>query len=246
MDDLVQTIRNNYERVISEIERSREQSRTAAKNVRLVVVTKGQSVETLRAAYAAGIRIFGENYPDETEKKLEQMVGLDDIEWHMIGHLQSRKAKIIARSFSLMHSVDSLEIAVKINQQLTLVNRKMPILIEVNVGGEESKYGFQAQERTEWKNLVEEFKRIGDLDCLVVNGLMTMPPLYDDPEMARPHFIMMRQLSQFLAEYLPAMQWNELSMGTSSDFQEAVQEGATFVRIGTAILGPRPPRKGNG
>jgi len=246
MDDLVQTIRNNYERVISEIERSREQSRTAAKNVRLVVVTKGQSVETLRAAYAAGIRIFGENYPDETEKKLEQMIDLNDVAWHMIGHLQSRKAKIIARSFSMMHSVDSLEIAEKLNQQLTLANRKLPVLIEVNVGGEESKYGFAAQERTEWKNLVEEFKRIGELDSLMVNGLMTMPPLYDDPEMARPHFIMMRQLSQFLAEYLPAMQWNELSMGTSSDFQEAVQEGATFVRIGTAILGPRPPRKGNG
>ena len=246
MDDLIQSIRKNYERVISEIERSREQSRSAAKNVRLVVVTKGQSVETLRAAYTAGIRIFGENYPDETEKKLEHMVDLDGIEWHMIGHLQSRKAKIIARSFSMMHSVDSLKIAEKINQQLTLVNRKLPVLIEVNVGGEESKYGFPAQERTEWKNLVEEFKRIGELDSLVVNGLMTMPPLNDDPKMARPHFIMMRQLSQFLAEHLPAMKWNELSMGTSSDFQEAVQEGATFVRIGTAILGPRLPRKDKG
>lgn len=243
MNDLVQTICKNYDHVLSEIERARAQSRTAAENVRLVVVTKGQSVETMQAAYTAGIRIFGENYPDETEEKLEQMNALHDIEWHMIGHLQSRKAKIVARSFTMIHSIDSLEIAKKLNQQLILVNRKMPVLIEVNVGGEESKYGFPAQDRSGWKNLVEEFKKIGELESMVVTGLMTMPPLYNDPEMARPHFIMMRQLSQFLSEHLPGMKWNELSMGTSSDFQVAVQEGATFVRIGTAILGPRQPNK---
>lgn len=232
-------IQNNFERVLTEIEQVRKKSRYSSKHVNLVVVTKGQTVDVMRAAYSAGVRMFGENYPEETEQKIAALGELQEANWHMIGHLQSRKARIVASYFNMMHSLDSLDIARRLNERLSLINRNLPVLIEVNVGGETSKFGFEASNPAEWARLLEDFAKIADLSCLAVRGLMTMPPLYELAEKSRPNFSKMRNLQSFLRKNLPNVCWDELSMGTSYDYQVAVEEGATYVRIGTAIVGER-------
>lgn len=242
MNGLSEQIKIKYERVLTEIEQARKRGKNSAGNVNLVVVTKAQSVEVIQAAYAAGVRLFGENYPDETEEKLAILNDIPEVKWHMIGHLQSRKAKIVAHHFDMLHSLDSVEIANKLNEQLVQVGKFLPVLLEVNVGGETSKFGFQASRPDNWKDLLDPFQQISRLSNLAIRGLMTMPPIYEDQEQSRPHFIQMRLLQAFLRTHLPGVGWDELSMGTSEDFSVAVEEGATYVRVGTAIVGERPRR----
>ena len=235
----VDTIRANCEKVLDEIERSRKRSRFSASKVNLVVVTKAQPVEIIQSAYLAGVRMFGENYPEETIFKIGQLGDLPGASWHMIGHLQSRKARFIAESFDMMHSVDGLDIAKKLNERLVILNRILPILIEVNVSGEETKHGFNAENSEKWVGLLPEFQQIIQLPNLNVMGLMTMPPLQPERESSRPYFTQLRNLQTYLRKTLPTVCWDELSMGTSFDFGVAVEEGATFVRVGTAIVGER-------
>lgn len=240
MDGLSEQIKIKYERVMTEIEQARKRGKYSAGKVNLVVVTKAQSIEVIQAAYAAGVRLFGENYPDETEKKLDDLHDLPEAKWHMIGHLQSRKAKIVAQHFEMLHSLDSLELADKLNERLIQVGRILPVLLEVNVGGETSKFGFQANQPDHWKDLLDPFQQINKFSNLAVRGLMTMPPIFQDQEQSRPYFVQMRLLQSFLRTHLPAICWDDLSMGTSVDFSVAVEEGATYVRVGTAIVGERP------
>jgi pyridoxal phosphate enzyme (YggS family) len=157
----------------------------------------------------------------------------------MIGHVQSRKADIIARNFSLLHSLDSSKLADRLERICSELDRILPVLLEFNVSGEESKFGFSAWEENRWSGLKPDIEKILSFPHLHVNGLMTMPPLFEDPERTRPYFQRLRRLQNFLANQFPKVQWQELSMGTSADFIAAIQEGATFVRIGKAILGPR-------
>jgi pyridoxal phosphate enzyme (YggS family) len=210
--------------------------------VRLVVVSKAQPVDVVRAAYLAGVREFGENYPQEAEEKILQVADLANVTWHMIGHLQSRKSAIIARHFQMIHSIDSLNLADKLNRVLAEQQKTLQVLLEVNVGGEESKFGWRGSNETEWRKLLADFRKVSALPNLRVAGLMTMPPLFDPPELARPYFKMLRQLAEFLHAELPETTWTELSMGTSSDFEAAIAEGATIVRVGQAILGARPAK----
>ena len=240
MKTLPEKIKTNYEWVLDEIERASKASRYSTRGVKLVVVTKAQPVEVMSAAYAAGVRIFGENYPEETEAKIAALGSMPDATWHMIGHLQGRKAKIVAKSFDMMHSMDSLELAQKLNDQLLHVNRRIPVLLEVNIGGESSKFGFEASDPEKWINLVDTFQQISCFSNLEICGLMTMPPIYEEKERSRPFFVQMRLLQRFLRTHLPAICWDELSMGTSLDYTVAVEEGATYVRVGTAIVGERP------
>jgi hypothetical protein len=240
MYGLSEQIKIKYERVMTEIEQARKRGKYSAGKVNLVVVTKAQSVEVIQAAYAAGVRLFGENYPDETEKKLEDLHDVPEAKWHMIGHLQSRKAKIVAHHFEMLHSLDSLELANKLNERLIQVGRILPVLLEVNVGGETSKFGFQANQPDHWKELLDPFQQISELSNLAICGLMTMPPIYENQEESRPYFVQMRLLQAFLRNHLPVTCWDEISMGTSLDFSVAVEEGATYVRVGTAIVGERP------
>lgn len=243
METTIDQIRAHYDWVNEQIAEAAAAVGRDPRSVRLLVVTKAQPVEKIQAAYQAGARLFGENYPEETAAKIEVMSDLPGIEWHMIGHLQSRKARIIAAHFDWLHSLDSISLAGKLDRALAEAGRVLPVLLEVNVSGEESKFGFPAWQEESWSELVSQFDRIAALEHLQIRGLMTMPPYNDDPERTRPYFARARRLRDFLAGRLPQAIWDELSMGTSVDFAVAIQEGATFVRVGTAIIGPRPPRE---
>ena len=236
-------IRQNYEGVMERIQRAAQSAGRTAENVRLVVVTKAQPVEVVRAAIEAGARVLGENYPEESQPKIIELGHQGGVEWHMIGHLQSRKAGIVAEHFDMFQSLDSLRLAEKLERQLADRDRVLPVLLELNVGGEESKSGWQAADEELWEALLPEVEAVLALPHLAVRGLMTMPPLFDDPEEARPYFVRLRRLGEFLAHRFGTDHFQAYSMGTSADFEAAVQEGATLVRVGTAIVGPRP-RKG--
>jgi PLP dependent protein len=240
MDPLTAQIQLNIENVQEIILRAAQSANRSAESVRLVVVTKAQPVEVVSAAIAAGARILGENYPEETLPKIQALGRPEGVQWHMIGHLQSRKAGMVAGNFDLLQSLDSLRLAEKLERQLAELGRVLPVLLEVNVSGEESKYGWPAWDETGWSSLFPEIDGILALPHLALRGLMTMPPLYDDPEQTRPFFARLRKLGEFLARRYGTDHFSEMSMGTSADYQAAVQEGATLVRIGTAIVGPRP------
>jgi pyridoxal phosphate enzyme (YggS family) len=207
--------------------------------VKLVVVSKGQPVEVIQAAIEAGVRIFGENYPEESVAKIQSLAA-KDIEWHMIGHLQSRKARLVSTHFQYMHSLDSLHLAEKLDKLLAETGRVLPVMLEFNVGTELSKSGWRADNTETWVDLLPDVEKILRLLHLKVNGLMTMPPLTVTPDEARVYFKRLVGLRDYFRGRFPAHTWDELSMGTSSDFEVAIEEGATFIRIGTSILGPRP------
>jgi pyridoxal phosphate enzyme (YggS family) len=207
-------------------------------DVHLVVVSKSQPLEVIQAAISAGISTFGENYVEEAVKKILAMRDLS-IEWHMIGHVQSRKAEMVSASFSMLHSLDSVKLARRLERSCQERNKILPVLLEFNVSGEESKFGFPAWNERRWSDLEQDMEQILGLPHLAVRGLMTMPPFFDDPECTRPHFQLLRRLQEFLDKRYPKSTWKDLSMGTSVDFVTAIQEGSTLVRIGQAILGPR-------
>lgn len=241
MDETVDRIRRNLEDTLARIERAAAASGRKAGEVRLVVVTKAQPLEVVKAAVAAGARDLGENYPEEALEKILELQG-QPVHWHMIGHLQSRKARIVVEHFQMLHSLDSLRLAEKLERILAEAGKTLPILLEFNVGGEESKFGWQAWREDEWEQLLPEISQVTTLPHLRVCGLMTMPPLFTNPEQTRPYFQRLRRLRDYLAGALKKVEWKELSMGTSSDYEAAIAEGATLVRIGQAILGPRPTK----
>jgi hypothetical protein len=204
-----------------------------------MAVTKGHRVEVIQAVVAAGARLLGENYIEEALVKMQTLSGISGIEWHMIGHVQSRKAQLVSQHFSCIHSVDSLKLADRLNRFTAERNQHLPVLLECNVSGEESKFGFKAWDESKWDELTYEIAPILDLPALEVRGLMTMPPFFPYPEESRPYFQKLKRLQIFLQDRFKRNHWDELSMGMSGDFEIAIQEGATIVRIGTAILGER-------
>ena len=246
MSDPGLEIRERFLHVKEQIADAAESSGRNAADVRLVVVSKAQPMFVMEAAVEAGIRVFGENYPEEGYEKIHHFRGVEGIEWHMIGHLQSRKARLVAESFQWLHSLDSLRLAEKLNiavASLTASQKPLQVIIEMNVSGEESKFGWLAWNANQWGSLVPEIEQLGRFSHLRIRGLMTMPPYSEDPEQARPYFAKLRQLRDFLEGSVHDLKLPELSMGTSADFQSAVKEGATFVRVGQAILGSRPARR---
>lgn len=239
MPDLVSSIRESYQSVLDQIETAARKSNRDPHEVRLVVVTKSQPLEVIQAAIEAGVRILGENYPEEAVTKIQSLMGQTGVEWHMIGHVQSRKARLVADHFALLHSLDSLKLARRLDRFAAEAGRVLPVLLECNVGGEESKAGWEASDESQWEALFPDVSAILGLPNLQVQGLMTMPPLETDPEDSRRYFQRLRQLRDRLASQFPGADWRELSMGTSADYFIAVQEGATLVRVGTAIVGAR-------
>jgi PLP dependent protein len=244
MTDLVATIRERYARVLNAISAAAQKSGRDAGGVRLVVVTKMQPVEVVKAAIDVGAQILGENYAEEAATKIAALGPQSGVEWHMIGHVQSRKAQLVAQHFDLVHSLDSLRLAERLNRSATEARRVLPVLLEFNVSGESSKHGWTAAEEARWAELLVDVNAIAALTNLKLRGLMTMPPLSTDPESARRYFQRLRRLRDFLAREVPGVDWQELSMGTSADFAVAVEEGATLVRVGQAIVGPRPYQEG--
>jgi pyridoxal phosphate enzyme (YggS family) len=201
-----------------------------------------QPTQNIQAALEAGIRELGENYAEEAVEKIQKIGYVDGITWHMIGHIQSRKADLVAKNFNFVHSVDSIKLANRLSNFAAQAGRILPILLECNVGGEETKFGYSAFESTNWVQLAREAEQISMLPNLEIRGLMTMPPFNLEADRTRPYFIKLRELSEYLAKKVPQGQWEELSMGTSTDYLVAIEEGATFVRVGTAIMGERPLR----
>jgi pyridoxal phosphate enzyme (YggS family) len=250
MTDLVSSIRENYQFTLDQIATAARKSNRDPSQIRLVVVTKSQPMEVAQAAIEAGVRILGENYPEEGVIKIQSLAEQTGVEWHMIGHVQSRKARLVADHFALLHSLDSLKLAQRLDRFAAENNRSLPVLLEFNVGGEASKSGWDASEESRWKALLPDVSSILELAHLRVLGLMTMPPLETNPDDSRRYFQRLRSLRDHFAAQFPRADWHELSMGTSADYTVAVEEGATLVRVGTAIVGARQysrstPRSGN-
>jgi len=203
------------------------------------VVTKSQPVEIVRAAIEAGAKILGENYPEEGVMKIQSLQEFSAVEWHMIGHVQSRKAQLVAGNFNFLHSLDSLKLAKKLDRFCGEAGRNLSVLLEFNVGGEDSKGGWPAWDEGRWQELSAELVEVFALPHLKVRGLMAMPPLGETAEFSRSYFQKVKRLQEHLSAQFPQMDFSELSMGTSMDYEVAVEEGATFVRVGTAIVGAR-------
>ena len=203
-----------------------------ASAVRLMAVTKTVDDRRIMQAIDAGVDMIGENYVQEARRKIELMG--KSIEWHLIGHLQTNKAKYAVRLFDMIHSLDRLELARELDRRSRMAGVVTKVLIEVNISGEETKRGVAH------RDALPLIREVSALDNLSVQGLMTMPPWFDDPQEARPFFVALRELkARIAAENLPRVEMRELSMGMSQDYQVAVEEGATIVRIGRNIFGER-------
>jgi len=207
-----------------------------SEEVALMAVSKTHPPERIREAHAAGLRLFGENRVQEFAGKAAALAGLAGAEWHMIGHLQTNKAGKTAELFSAVDSVDSVKLAEKLDAAARSIGKKLSVLIEINVGGEAAKSGAAPDSR----ELEELLLAAPGFEALAFRGLMTVPPFTDDPEGARPYFRKLRELRDAIAvRKLPAVGTHVLSMGMSHDFEVAIAEGSTCVRVGTAIFGER-------
>ncbi len=204
-------------------------------NIRLVAVSKTVSADKVQQAVDAGVRILGESYIQEARKKIKHVTsGAAPVSWHFIGHLQTNKAKYAVGLFDLIHSVDSIKLATELDKQAKKIDKIQQILVQVNTGEESSKSGVVEKDAL---NLVTS---ISNLSNVSVKGLMTMPPFYNEPDRVRPYFSSLRTLADMIEEKnLQNVQMDELSMGMTGDFKVAIEEGATLVRIGTAIFGKR-------
>jgi len=208
-----------------------------AAEITLVAVSKTVEAARIRAAIAAGVRVLGENRVQEAQDKLAELRTLSDeqrVQWHLIGHLQSNKARRAVELFDAVHSVASLKLAEKLNQVAHELNKRLPIFIEVNLGGEDSKAGLAAPEVLP---LCEAVSRLVHVE---LKGLMAVPPFLEESEAVRPYFRRLRQLrDEAIKAGIVGTQFGELSMGMSNDFEVAIEEGASFVRVGTALFGVR-------
>ena len=226
MKDRLSRIRSRIETAVANSERQPE-------DVKLVAVSKTVPFEKILTAIDLGVTVFGENYVQEARDKFNALYS-HPLSWHFIGHLQSNKAKYVVKMFDLIHSVDSLKLSREIDKQAGNIGKVQSVLIQVNIAEETSKSGVLLEDTA---RLVSEMSQLIHLE---VKGLMTMPPYFNAPEKARPYFKALRQLrDQIRAMEIPGVAMDELSMGMTGDFEVAIQEGATLVRIGTAIFGER-------
>jgi len=222
----------NYRKVLDSIAEATAKSRRAAGQVKLLAATKSQSIELIRAAVDAGVTLIGENYVREAAGKKPRID--EAIEWHMIGHLQRNKVKAAVDLFDVFESLDNLPLARELDKEGQKRNKVIRVFVEVNLGGEESKTGVNESEAA---SLVQQ---VASLSHLRVEGFMSVPPYREDPEEVRPYFRKLRLLQEKLGEIRsPRLELRELSMGMSHDYKVAIEEGASIVRIGTALFGAR-------
>lgn len=234
--NLLVSIAENIAHIRARIEAAARYAGRDPSAITLMAVSKTFPPDSIREAYAAGIRVFGENRVQEFAEKVGALHGLADTEWHLIGHLQSNKAAKAAELFGAVDSLDSVKLAERLNVAAEAAGKTLPVLIEMNVGGEEAKSGIAPGS--------EELERIltgaPQWKHLAIRGLMTVPPYTDDPEGARPFFRKLGEIRDGIAaRALSGVAMNVLSMGMSHDFEVAVEEGATCVRVGTGIFGER-------
>ncbi len=203
--------------------------------VRLLAVTKEQSDATVAKGIQAGMTLLGENKVQEASGKIEAFGRKNGLEWHFIGRLQKNKVKFIFDLFDLIHSVDSLALAEAIHKKAQKIGSCMPILLQVNISGEKSKLGIDPLD------LPREIRKFAKLEGVKISGLMTIPPFDRDPETSRPYYARLRELRDTCSSLnIPRIYLDELSMGMSNDYEVAIEEGATLVRVGTGLFGPRP------
>ena len=203
--------------------------------VRLLAVTKEQSDATVAKGIQAGMTLLGENKVQEASGKIEAFGRKNGLEWHFIGRLQKNKVKFIFDLFDLIHSVDSLALAEAIHKKAQKIGSCMPILLQVNISGEKSKLGIDPLD------LPREIRKFAKLEGVKISGLMTIPPFDRDPETSRPYYARLRELRNTCSSLnIPRICLDELSMGMSNDYEVAIEEGATLVRVGTGLFGPRP------
>ncbi len=230
--------------IAENIARIRERIAAAARrvgrdpdSVTLMAVSKTVEPARIFEAYSAGVRVFGENRVQEFQEKLPALSGLKDAEWHLIGHLQTNKARKSVEVFHAVDSLDSLRLMEKLDQAAAQLNKTLPVLIEINVGGESSKTGVLLDS----PELEDLLRAAAQLEHLEIRGLMAVPPFTEKPEAARPYFRLLRDLRDSIAaRRLPRVQMDVVSLGMSHDFEVAIEEGSTSVRVGTAIFGERP------
>lgn len=231
--DPIESFKQRLAAIRRRIDLAAENAGRDPSRVHLVAVSKTISAERVRMAIEAGVKTVGENYVQEARDKFSALASAP-VNWHFIGHLQRNKAKYVVRIFDLIHSVDSIRLADEVNKQAKNANKVQPILIQVNLAGEKTKSGIKPQET---ETLVRHISTLPHLD---LHGLMTMPPFFNAPQKVRPYFKQLRQLrDQIRGLSIENIHLNELSMGMTGDFEAAVAEGATLVRIGTAIFGTR-------
>ncbi len=229
----LETISDRVHAVLTKIRSAADKVGRPAHSVRLVAATKTVSVEGIKQGIDAGLSILGENRVQEALPKRAALT-LVSVQWHFIGHLQRRKVRSVIGLFDLIHSVDSLELAQEIDCRAGAAGITQDVLLEVNVGGESSKAGFCPDD------VVSSVSTIAQLPHIHIKGLMSIPPPTTDPESARPYFRQLRDLAHCIeALHLPSVSMDELSMGMSNDYEVAIEEGATLVRVGTAIFGAR-------
>jgi pyridoxal phosphate enzyme (YggS family) len=225
---------NNIKDVYKKIAHAAMRAGRSPEDVKLIAVSKGVGAETIKNAVESGMREFGENRIQEAQDKIaiiKACLPESRVKWHLIGHLQKNKAKSAVKLFDMIHSVDSLELAVLIERYAGEAGKKQKIMLQVKLSDEESKYGILK------KNIIEVLSGIRHLGNLQVEGLMTIPPYFDDPERVRPFFRELRELKDKAVQ--AGFELPGLSMGMSNDFEVAIEEGATMVRVGTAIFGER-------
>ncbi|ODS33432.1 MAG: hypothetical protein SCARUB_01404 [Candidatus Scalindua rubra] len=234
LDSKLKTDKEIIEQNLSNLQRriksACSRSRYNQDSVKLVISTKYVEAEVVRVLYELGFSCIGENHLQDTEKKLEKLNDLD-LQWHMIGHLQRNKVKKAIRIFELIHSVESISLAMEINKESIKLGKKTSILIEVNVSGEETKYGLSPDD------IIPFLYEISNMKGINVEGLMTMAPIVDDPEICRPFFKGLRELFERVKEEnIHNVEMKFLSMGMTQDYEVAIEEGANLVRIGSAVF----------
>ncbi len=222
-------------RVLERVARAAARSGRRAESIRLVAVSKTHPLERVAQAYEAGLRVFGENYVQEAEDKVRAFPGA---EWHLVGRLQANKVKKAVSLFGWIQAVDSLRLLADISRRCVEVEKTLPVLIEVNLAGEGSKAGIAPEA------LPALLASAAALPGVRVRGLMAIPPMAEDPEESRPYFAALRELLERCASPGGGGEMTELSMGMSGDFEAAIEEGATMVRVGTAVFGSRARRTG--
>ena len=210
-----------------------------AEDITILAITKHQELEVMVAAYNCGLKNFGESYLQEALEKMEDFAEVDDIRWDMVGHVQSRKAKDVAAHFHTLHSLDSIKLASLLSANRPADMPALEVFLEVNLGNEETKSGLPIESEQDLAGLTKLAEEVQQLAGLKLVGLMGMPPLFDDPEKSRPYFQKLRQTQEFLNKQNVTFDLKQISAGTSHDFAVAIEEGATILRLGEVLLGPR-------
>ena len=232
-------IQDNYQQILGRIEKTARRAGRSPTEIRMVVVTKTQPADVIKMLINAGAMDFGENYIEEALPKIQSLELNKELRWHMIGHVQSRKALSVCQYFQYLHSADNSKLAERLSKFCLTLDKRLPVWLEFNVSGEESKYGWNVTAINNWEIILPEIEKILALPNLDILGVMTVPPFSKNPEDSRPYYKQLRKFKEYLIDHFQLTGFQELSMGMSSDFEVAIQEGSTCVRIGQAILGPR-------